>query len=31
MAESTGGKRPDAPGWFYPPTVITEITEDMAL
>jgi succinate-semialdehyde dehydrogenase/glutarate-semialdehyde dehydrogenase len=26
-----GGKRPDRPGWFYPPTVITDITEDMAL
>jgi succinate-semialdehyde dehydrogenase / glutarate-semialdehyde dehydrogenase len=26
-----GGKRPDGPGWFYPPTVITDITKDMAL
>ncbi|KJX74525.1 NADP-dependent succinic semialdehyde dehydrogenase [Mycobacterium lepromatosis] len=26
-----GGKRPDRPGWFYPPTVITDITKDMAL
>jgi succinate-semialdehyde dehydrogenase / glutarate-semialdehyde dehydrogenase len=26
-----GGKRPDQPGWFYPPTVITDITKDMAL
>ncbi|BBX98659.1 succinate-semialdehyde dehydrogenase [NADP(+)] 1 [Mycobacterium lacus] len=26
-----GGKRPDGPGWFYPPTVITNITRDMAL
>jgi succinate-semialdehyde dehydrogenase/glutarate-semialdehyde dehydrogenase len=26
-----GGKRPDGPGWFYPPTVITDITRDMAL
>ena len=24
-----GGKRPDRPGWFYPPTVVTEITRDM--
>ncbi|OBI85237.1 NADP-dependent succinic semialdehyde dehydrogenase [Mycobacterium asiaticum] len=26
-----GGEKPDGPGWFYPPTVITDITEDMAL
>jgi succinate-semialdehyde dehydrogenase / glutarate-semialdehyde dehydrogenase len=26
-----GGKTPDGPGWFYPPTVVTEITKDMAL
>ncbi len=26
-----GGKRPDRPGWFYPPTVITDITKDMPL
>ncbi len=26
-----GGKRPDRPGWFYPPTVVTDITKDMAL
>jgi succinate-semialdehyde dehydrogenase/glutarate-semialdehyde dehydrogenase len=26
-----GGKRPDQPGWFYPPTVVTDITKDMAL
>lgn len=26
-----GGKRIDGPGWFYPPTVITDITRDMAL
>jgi len=26
-----GGKTPDQPGWFYPPTVVTEITKDMAL
>jgi succinate-semialdehyde dehydrogenase/glutarate-semialdehyde dehydrogenase len=24
-----GGTRPDRPGWFYPPTVITDITRDM--
>ncbi|ORV47452.1 succinate-semialdehyde dehydrogenase [Mycobacterium europaeum] len=27
----TGGKPLDGPGWFYPPTVITDITKDMAL
>ena len=26
-----GGQRPDGPGWFYPPTVITDITEDMPI
>jgi succinate-semialdehyde dehydrogenase / glutarate-semialdehyde dehydrogenase len=26
-----GGKTPDRPGWYYPPTVVTEITKDMAL
>ncbi|HEX7322861.1 MAG TPA: NADP-dependent succinic semialdehyde dehydrogenase [Mycobacterium sp.] len=26
-----GGKRLDRPGWFYPPTVITDITRDMAI
>ncbi|KAA1251972.1 NADP-dependent succinic semialdehyde dehydrogenase [Mycobacterium simiae] len=26
-----GGKPLDRPGWFYPPTVITDITKDMAL
>jgi len=26
-----GGKTPDRPGWFYPPTVVTDITKDMAL
>jgi len=24
-----GGERPDQPGWWYPPTVVTGITEDM--
>ncbi|MGZ4528045.1 MAG: NADP-dependent succinic semialdehyde dehydrogenase [Mycobacterium sp.] len=26
-----GGKPLDRPGWFYPPTVITDISKDMAL
>jgi succinate-semialdehyde dehydrogenase / glutarate-semialdehyde dehydrogenase len=26
-----GGKPLDQPGWFYPPTVVTDITKDMAL
>ncbi|MGF2943618.1 NADP-dependent succinic semialdehyde dehydrogenase, partial [Mycobacterium sp. Lab-001] len=26
-----GGARLDRPGWFYPPTVLTDITKDMAL
>ncbi|GAA2059139.1 NADP-dependent succinic semialdehyde dehydrogenase [Williamsia deligens] len=25
----TGGQVPDGPGWFYPPTVIADITTDM--
>jgi succinate-semialdehyde dehydrogenase/glutarate-semialdehyde dehydrogenase len=24
-----GGERPDRPGWYYPPTVITGVTKDM--
>jgi len=24
-----GGERPDRPGWWYPPTLLTDITEDM--
>ncbi|MFJ9376762.1 NADP-dependent succinic semialdehyde dehydrogenase [Streptomyces sp. NPDC101455] len=24
-----GGERPDGPGWFYPPTVLTDITREM--
>ncbi|WP_436789032.1 NADP-dependent succinic semialdehyde dehydrogenase [Yinghuangia sp. YIM S10712] len=24
-----GGETPDGPGWFYPPTVLTDITPDM--
>jgi succinate-semialdehyde dehydrogenase / glutarate-semialdehyde dehydrogenase len=27
----TGGQRPDGPGWFYPPTLLTGITEEMDL
>lgn len=27
----TGGKALEGPGWFYPPTVITDITEQMRL
>ena len=27
----SGGTRLDRPGWFYPPTVVTDITTDMAL
>ncbi|MEU9456494.1 NADP-dependent succinic semialdehyde dehydrogenase [Streptomyces sp. NPDC048277] len=27
----TGGKRPDRPGWFYPPTVLTGITPQMKM
>ena len=26
-----GGRRPDGPGWFYPPTVLTDITPDMKM
>ncbi|WP_326836227.1 NADP-dependent succinic semialdehyde dehydrogenase [Amycolatopsis rhabdoformis] len=26
-----GGERPDRAGWFYPPTVISEITRDMRM
>lgn len=26
-----GGKRLDSPGWFYPPTVLTDVTRDMAI
>jgi succinate-semialdehyde dehydrogenase/glutarate-semialdehyde dehydrogenase len=26
-----GGERPDGPGWFYPPTVLTNITPDMKM
>ncbi|HZZ49052.1 MAG TPA: NADP-dependent succinic semialdehyde dehydrogenase [Pseudonocardia sp.] len=26
-----GGQRPDRPGWFYPPTVIADITTDMRM
>jgi succinate-semialdehyde dehydrogenase/glutarate-semialdehyde dehydrogenase len=26
-----GGERPDRPGWWYPPTLITDITEEMDL
>jgi len=26
-----GGRRPDGPGWFYPPTVLTDITADMKM
>lgn len=26
-----GGRRIERPGWYYPPTVITDITRDMAL
>jgi succinate-semialdehyde dehydrogenase/glutarate-semialdehyde dehydrogenase len=27
----TGGERPDRPGWFYPPTLITDITPEMRM
>jgi succinate-semialdehyde dehydrogenase/glutarate-semialdehyde dehydrogenase len=27
----TGGKRPDGPGWFYPPTLIADITPQMRM
>jgi succinate-semialdehyde dehydrogenase/glutarate-semialdehyde dehydrogenase len=26
-----GGQRPDGPGWFYPPTVVTDITTRMRM
>jgi len=26
-----GGERPDGPGWFYPPTVLTDLTRDMRI
>jgi succinate-semialdehyde dehydrogenase / glutarate-semialdehyde dehydrogenase len=26
-----GGKRPDGPGWFYPPTVLTGVTPEMKM
>ncbi|MGI5141672.1 NADP-dependent succinic semialdehyde dehydrogenase [Streptomyces sp. CA-106110] len=26
-----GGERPDGPGWFYPPTVLTDITPGMRI
>jgi succinate-semialdehyde dehydrogenase / glutarate-semialdehyde dehydrogenase len=26
-----GGRRPDRPGWFYPPTVVTGITPEMRM
>jgi succinate-semialdehyde dehydrogenase/glutarate-semialdehyde dehydrogenase len=26
-----GGQRPDRPGWFYPPTVVTDITTEMRM
>ena len=26
-----GGERPDRPGWWYPPTLVTDITEQMDL
>jgi succinate-semialdehyde dehydrogenase/glutarate-semialdehyde dehydrogenase len=26
-----GGQRPDGPGWYYPPTLLTGITRDMRL
>ena len=26
-----GGERPDRPGWWYPPTVVTDITPDMKM
>ncbi len=27
----TGGRRPDGPGWFYPPTVLAGVTDAMRL
>jgi succinate-semialdehyde dehydrogenase / glutarate-semialdehyde dehydrogenase len=26
-----GGKRPDGPGWFYPPTLVTGVTPEMRI
>ncbi len=26
-----GGQRPDRPGWFYPPTVLTDLRDDMRM
>jgi succinate-semialdehyde dehydrogenase / glutarate-semialdehyde dehydrogenase len=26
-----GGERPDRPGWWYPPTLVADITEDMEM
>ncbi|MGH3745262.1 MAG: NADP-dependent succinic semialdehyde dehydrogenase [Mycobacteriales bacterium] len=26
-----GGERPDGPGWFYPPTVLTGVTDEMRI
>lgn len=26
-----GGERPDGPGWFYPPTVVTGVTDEMRM
>jgi succinate-semialdehyde dehydrogenase/glutarate-semialdehyde dehydrogenase len=26
-----GGQRPDRPGWFYPPTVLTDLGDDMRI
>lgn len=26
-----GGKRPDGPGWYYPPTVLADITREMRI
>jgi acyl-CoA reductase-like NAD-dependent aldehyde dehydrogenase len=26
-----GGERPDGPGWFYPPTVLTGVTPEMRM
>ena len=26
-----GGERPDGPGWYYPPTVVTGVTEDVRM
>ena len=28
---TVGGGRPDGPGWFYPPTLLTDVTKDMGL